>query len=62
MIKKNSSYLDVIRNSTNGKDLVKIRIGNHKLLIETGRYDQTSCNDRFCPICNSGIIEKILQE
>ena len=54
---KISSYLDLIRNSTNRKDLVKIRISNHKLMIETGRYNQTSRNDRFCPICNSGIIE-----
>ena len=30
--------------------LVKIRISNHKLMIETGRYNQTSRNDRFCPI------------
>ena len=47
----------IIRNSANRKDLVKIRISNHKLMIETGRYNQTSRNDRFCPICNSGIIE-----
>ena len=47
---KISSYLDLIRNSTNRKDLVKIRISNHKLMIETGRYNQTSRNDRFCPI------------
>ena len=26
-------------------------------MIETGRYHQTSRNDRFCPIFNSGIIE-----
>ena len=38
-------------------DLVKIGISNHKLMIETGTYNQTSRNDRFCPICNSGIIE-----
>ena len=36
---------------------MKIRISNHKLMIETGRYNQTSRNDRFCPICNSGITE-----
>ena len=54
---KISSYLDLIRNSANRKDLVKIRISNHKLMIETGRYNQTSRNDRLCPICNSGIIE-----
>ena len=26
-------------------------------MVETGRYNQTPRNDRFCPICNSGIIE-----
>ena len=36
---------------------MKIRISNHKLMIETGRYNQTSRNERFCLICNSGIIE-----
>ena len=56
---KISSYLDLIRNLTNRKDLVIIRISNHmhKPMIETGRYNQTPHNDRFCPVCNSGIIE-----
>ena len=36
---------------------MKIRISNHELMIETRRYNQTSRNDRFCPTCNSGIIE-----
>ena len=54
---KTSSYLDLIRNSANRKDLVKICLSNHKRMIKTGRYNQTSRNDRFCPICNSGIIE-----
>ena len=35
---------------------MKIPISNQKLMIETG-YNQTSRNGRFCPICNSGIIE-----
>ena len=26
-------------------------------MIETGSYNQTLRNDRFCPVCNSGIIE-----
>ena len=26
-------------------------------MTETRRYNQTFHNDRFCPICNSGIIE-----
>ena len=55
---KISSYPDLTSgNSTNRKDLMKIRISNHKLRIETGRYNQTPHNDRFCPVCNSGIIE-----
>ena len=28
-------------------------------MIETGRYNQTPHNDRFCPVCNSGIIEDV---
>ena len=36
---------------------MKIRTSNHKLMIEIGRNNQTSSNDRFCPICNSGITE-----
>ena len=32
---KISSYLDLTRNSTNRKDLVKIRISNRKLKFET---------------------------
>ena len=31
------------------KELVKIRISNHKLMIETGRYNQTPYKDRFSP-------------
>ena len=54
---KISSYLNLIRDSTNRKDLVKIRRSNHKLVIETGRYNQTPHNDGFCPVCFSGIIE-----
>ena len=36
---------------------MKIRISKRKLMTETRRYNQTPRNDRFCPICNSGIIE-----
>ena len=36
---------------------MKIRTNNNKLMIETGRYNQTPHNDRFCPVCNYGIIE-----
>ena len=36
---------------------MKLRISNHKLMVETGRFDQTSYNDRFCAVCNFGIME-----
>ena len=36
---------------------MKIRIKNHKLMIETGRYNQTPHINSFFPVCNSGIIE-----
>ena len=37
-----SIYLDVTRKNPNRKTLVKLRISNHKLNIETGRYDKIS--------------------
>ena len=52
-----SNYLELTRNSTNRKDLMKLHLSNHKLMIEIGRYDLTPHNDRFCPVCNSGVIE-----
>ena len=36
---------------------MKIRISNHKLVIQTGRNNQTPPHDRFRPVCNAGIIE-----
>ena len=36
-----SIYLDITRKNCNRKTLVKLRIGNHKLEFETGRYDNT---------------------
>ena len=38
-------------------NLVKLRIGNHKLLIETGRYDQIPRDNRLCLTCKSNQIE-----
>ena len=42
-----SSYLNVTRKTINRKALVKLRISNHKLMIETGRYNQTPHNKLF---------------
>ena len=35
-----SSYLGLTNKLSERKELVKFRIGNHKLRIEAGRYDQ----------------------
>ena len=37
------------------KTLVKLRISNHKLLIETGRYNNISRSDRRCTICGHDV-------
>ena len=39
---KPSPSLDQTSKLSERKELVKFRIGNHKLRIETGRYDQNS--------------------
>ena len=46
-----SIYLDVTRKTPHRKILVKLRISNHKLNIEIGRYDKISRCDRICPVC-----------
>ena len=43
-----SCYLDLTIKVNNRKELVKLRIGHHKLLIETGRYDQIPRDNRLC--------------
>ena len=37
-----SSYLDLKRGTAERRALVKVRISNHKLMIEIGRYNQTT--------------------
>ena len=54
-----SLYLDVTRKNPNRKPLVKLRIRNHKLNIETGRYDKISSCDRICPVCGLNIEDDI---
>ena len=52
-------YLEVTRKNPNRKTLVKLRISNHKLNIETGRYDKISKCDRICPVCGLNIEDEI---
>ena len=52
-----SAYLDLTRKNASRKALVKLRISSHKLLIETGRYDNIPRNERACNVCNRKTIE-----
>ena len=54
-----SIYLDVTRKDPNRKMLVKLRLSDHKLNIETGRYDKISRCDRICPVCRLDIEDEI---
>ena len=52
-----SSYLDLTRGTAGRRASVKLRISNHKLMIEIGRYNQTTKDNRHCPFCGCGVIE-----
>jgi len=52
-----SSHLGLTSKLSKRKELVKFRIGNHKLRIETDRYDQIPRVNRLYPICASNQIE-----
>ena len=53
------SYFDVLQNKEIRKQLTKFRISNHKLMIETGRYQHSKlpADVRFCPVCATSEIE-----
>lgn len=50
-------YLEVIRTFDKRRTLTKLRISNHKLAIETGRYTKTAIDDRICLFCSMNVIE-----
>ena len=54
-----SIYLDVTRKTPDRKTLVKLRISNHKLNIEIGRYEKISRCDRIFPFCGLNIEDDI---
>ena len=52
-----SSYLDLTRGTAGRRAVVKLRISNHKLMIEIGRYNQTTKDNRHFPFCGCNVIE-----
>ena len=53
-----SNYLDLTRGTAGRRALVKLRIGNHKLLLEIGRYNQNTRDNRHLPLCGSNLKEE----
>jgi hypothetical protein len=58
---RQAEYLSVCTNMLHRHYLAKLRLGAHKLEIETGRYTSTKCRlkpeERTCKICKSGDTE-----
>jgi len=50
-------YLELTSKLNERKELVKFKIGNHKLMIEISRYIQIPRVNRYCPTCGSNQIE-----
>ncbi|CAB4043043.1 Hypothetical predicted protein [Paramuricea clavata] len=51
------TYLTTITNSNQRKHLTQLRLSNHKLMIELGRYENIPREDRICKVCQAGEIE-----
>ena len=49
------SYLFLVNNTRHRKNITSLRIGAHKLPIETGRYNETPHHLRTCPVCPNQI-------
>ena len=45
------SYLHEVTNSKHRSAMTKLRLSAHRLEIETGRYNNTTAENRFCVIC-----------
>ena len=52
-----SNYLDLTKGTAGRRALVKLRISNHKLMMEIDRYNQTTKDNKHCPFCGSNQIE-----
>ena len=55
-----ATYLNDVRNIHFRIALSKLRVSNHSLLIETGRFIQLDRNKRICPHCLNNTIENEL--
>ena len=52
-------YLSLIRNRKHRIQFSKLRLSDHKLMIELGRHNKIPSEERVCPLCKSGIEDKV---
>ena len=52
---QSEKYLSVVRNTFDRIAVTKLRISNHILPIETGRYKNIERKQRLCTLCSSSI-------
>ena len=52
-----SSYLELTSRVSDRRTLTKLRISNHKLMIELGRYNNTPRENRLCPVCDCNTVQ-----
>ena len=52
-------YLTEIKNSSTRKQVSKLRLSNHTLMIETGRHHKIPKEIRFCPFCQNAVETEI---
>ena len=55
-------YLSDITNRGHRIALTKLRISNHRLVIETGRFNKITRNERLCRFCKNENISDIEDE
>ena len=51
------TYLDTINNFEERRHFTRIRLSNHRLAIESGRYTKIPLEDRLCNFCDDRAIE-----
>ena len=50
-------YLDEVNNFSRRRVITKIRLSNHRLMIEKGRHENLQRVDRVCPFCIQRVVE-----
>ena len=52
-------YLSLIRNRKHRVQFSKLRLSDHKLMIELGRHNKIPREKRVCPLCKLGIEDEV---